>query len=301
MLAQLLMDCTRDRMGAVRDAAVRVFFSRTAVLRDLCDKYPWLVAMIVCVVQNKILPDKERIQKMHSDLESVKKKGFLPTLILHQASPARAKRDNMLIPLTFVTEADAIKWGRAFALKLLSSTSPEFAVDEWIVERRALVELDKHEAVFRPFVGCIATNVLKRMPLGAQTRIVFGAVVSVLDMISDIVMVFEFSKEGEDASAIATVVFIAICMILQAMAVFVANSKRPRFVLVREVLILMSCTKPAFDALRVISDFTNGVCRDENAVMTAEMEMTCGKVIELAFEAVPGTVLQWRCFSCHPK
>ena len=66
------------------------------------------------------------------------------------------------------------------------------------------------------------------------------------------------------------------------------NKKYPLKRQVKEQLFVLSLLKPAVDSFRVASYSEH----EEGSVMDARSELTIMKVVELVFEAIPGTFIQ---------
>ena len=121
-LGQRLIDETRPLHGEAKKAALRTFISRSAALRHVGDKYPWLFAMILCVVEN--------------------------TLAVGRSA----------IPATDESVLDPESIGKSLAF-CLQAQGLDKGVEDWIRSHRLLVELDKQEPqFFRPFMTVIAKN-----------------------------------------------------------------------------------------------------------------------------------------------
>jgi hypothetical protein len=84
------------------------------------------------------------------------------------------------------------------------------------------------------------------------------------------------------------VAFIALNMLLQVLLVYLQNKRKPRRVFLQEVFIVMSCLKPGVDAYRII----DGGEKDPLLTIPVLLEMVLSKGVELAIEAVPGSILQ---------
>ena len=86
------------------------------------------------------------------------------------------RSDNILNDLT---EAEATKIGRSFALLLLTTTEPAAAVDAWRLDDKVLVPLFADHAWFEPMINAIAKQLLKRSNLGLKWRVGLGAFLSI--------------------------------------------------------------------------------------------------------------------------
>ena len=292
------MDETRTLRGSKRDVCLHTFFLRTAALRHLRDEHSWFETLISDIVENKLRPATPPPSGPSSALPpppasapgaasappTPPPPSFLLTLrayvlpkVLRLPSNSRGE------PLAAFSAADAAAAGYSFALTLLGSATPDGAVDEWILSRRALAELDEQEPIFRPFVVCIAKNLLGRTKRGAKMRVYTGAILSVADMLSDIAMIFQFFRHGQAHAAIVTIALISLNLLVQILIACVQNSRQPRLVLLQEVLIVLSCLKPGVDARRV----ARGGEKDPLLHVPPITVMVMSKAAELAIEAIP--------------
>ncbi len=154
----------------------------------------------------------------------------------------QAGDDSIPQQLGAVTEVKAISVGQALALTILSCTTAELAVDEWILGHDVLVDLDKAEPTFfRPFLTIIAKNLIERSAFGMKLRVAIGAFISILDMISDIVMIVNYFQRGLKKAAISTSLIIAVSTTVQLFIVHAQNAKQKRLVLLKESLLVLSC------------------------------------------------------------
>ena len=93
--------------------------------------------------------------------------------------------------------------GGALAATMVTITKPESAVDEWIVGCKALKEFDKqHHVWFRPMMNTIAKRILGEVAWGLKWRVSMGAGLSVMDIISDAYMIYQYLTSEEEGQAI---------------------------------------------------------------------------------------------------
>jgi len=87
--------------------------------------------------------------------------------------------------LLTLSEKEGRTIGNSLALILMGSTSPDLAVEEWILTFKSLQELDKKLIWFRPMMVRIAMRLLSKVLWGAKFRVYLGAIISLLDMYTD--------------------------------------------------------------------------------------------------------------------
>ena len=121
-----------------------------------------------------------------------------------------------------------------------------------------------------------------------QHRAAFGAFLSIGDMVSDLLVINEYFRSGNNGAAQTLAAMIGISFFIQLIIVIGQNIKRTGLPLVKEIFILLTCLKPAVDAYRV------GVGSEKklNATFSPVVEMMFGKATELAAESIPGSLLQ---------
>ena len=86
-------------------------------------------------------------------------------------------------------------------------------------------------------------------------------------------------------------------MVVQILIVYGQNTRKPRSVLLLELLLVVSCCKPSVDAYRVI----RGGERDPLLNMDPMQEMALSKAAEVVFEAIPSGVFQLGIFLSTEK
>jgi len=116
------------------------------------------------------------------------------------------------------------------------------------------------------------------------------AVLSIIDMITDIVMITKFHAEGRHSFARASTICVSLCLGVQTFIVYGQNAKKSRARQVKEQLILFSLLKPGVDAWRNATATASN--REEGIAIDPKTELTFSRGVELCFESIPGTVLQ---------
>ena len=159
------------------------------------------------------------------------------------------------------------------------------------------LQLDEQVLVFRPVLLGVAKHLLQQAHWGTNFRVGLGAFLSVADMTSDVFMIAQFLAQGHKGAALASTAFIAFNMALQMLIVVNQNSRKPRKVLLFELLLVITCVKPAMDAYRV---FLGGE-QDPLNMLSPLAEMTISKVGETVFEAIPSGLLQLKIFLTSEK
>jgi len=123
--------------------------------------FPQLEGMMLALLKNKLFHKKARQQQKRRGGNKVAVSG---------------RSDNILNDLT---ETEATKIGRSFALLLLTTTEPSAAVDAWKLDNQVLVPLFAEHAWFEPMINTIAKQLLQRSSLGLKWRVGLGAFLSI--------------------------------------------------------------------------------------------------------------------------
>jgi len=128
------------------------------------------------------------------------------------------------------------------------------AVDAWRLSSPILQPLFDVKC-FEPMITTIAKTLLVQSNLGLAKRVALGALLSMSDMISDLLVIKSYNDEGDISGARTLLAMISTNMIFQLFVVYAQNIKKSRRVLIRELMIVICCIKPAVDAYRVATGY----------------------------------------------
>jgi hypothetical protein len=244
----------REKGETKVDARMRELFKRDRGLKEIGDKYgEFFQSMMARVVLNKLRTAGDMNTKLF-DLN--KKKG------------------------------DAI--GAGLAVSLVSNLTAEAAVEEWIGRYPALKCLDRDEIWFRPMMNVVAVRLLANVSWGLKMRVFVGAGLSILDQTSDINMIFYYFGNDQDVYGVCMLGMIVACITLQVLIVYGQNRKKGPLKLLREVVIVLTGLKPAFDAFRINS----GAKIEKGSLFDPQFELIITKYSEILTESIPGCILQ---------
>jgi hypothetical protein len=98
-------------------------------------------------------------------------------------------------------------------------------------------------------------------------------------------MIYTYATTGQQGTALSLAIMVGLCLVLQLFVVLGQTRKGPRRVMLKEILIVLSGTKPGIDAKRV----ADGNEQAEHAAAPPEMELTGTRSCELVCESIPGT------------
>jgi len=130
--------------------------------------------------------------------------------------------------------------------------------------------------------------------LGLKLRVYGGAALSITDGMTDVfVTVTYWGDETTRGAAQGILLCLVFNFLVQSVVVFIQNRKLPPAQQIREQIHLFTLLKPAVDAYRVATGID-----ESTRIMSPMTELMFCKGIELATEAVPGSVFQvgvgWR-------
>jgi len=263
--------------------------------------FPHLESMLIHILQNKIVDMGETTQKAKAAIGKIKSGivGFSATLGISTTAnkvdiapaimgPTENENEN-------TTKSEAIKIGKTFAMFLLTTTEPSAAVDAWTKDNKELKDLMETDW-FEPMMNAIAKGLLKSSNLGLKWRVGLGAGLSIMDMITDTGVINSYRVSGNTKGAYSLMAMIASNVAVQLLITYAQNKKKSKWVILRELVYVVTFLKPGVDAYRVATSR-----EDEHAVMSPLVEMSIGKSAELAFESIPGGLLQAYIFINSPE
>lgn len=161
-------------------------------------------------------------------------------------------------------------------------------MDHWIAQNTALEELEKDHEWMRSYFIEIAKYNLSTSNLGLRLRVFGGALLSTIDLITDVYMTFRFfNTTGEEGYGKTNAILIGLTMFMQLTISYCQNSKSTRH-LIQDVICVLTGFKPALDAYRVGS----GAEQEDHHVIDPLSEMSYFKSTEVVFEAIPSSVMQ---------
>ena len=261
MAEALLLPCSskekqeaKDSKHSIEHIRVHSVFYSHVGLKQYGEENPWFEELMIGVISNTLLGSS----------------GAVTSRVL------------------VLSNKEARTIGNGLASILMSSTSSDLAVEEWILTFDAMQELDKSVIWFRPMMNRTAIRLLANVAWGAKFRLYSGAVLSIVDMITDTLAIIRFFKQGNNHSAWANIAFIGSSLFFQVIIVYVQTKKRGLKVTTYEIAIVLLMLKPAVDAKRV----ANGDAQAEGAVFDPETELVYTKTGEIAMESIPSSILQ---------
>jgi len=132
--------------------------------------------------------------------------------------------------------------------------------------------------------------------MGLAKRVTLGALLSVMDMITDMGVINTYQASGKTSQANSLIAMIGSSLAAQLLFTYGFNRKKSKGVILRELAFVVSFLKPGVDAYRVATGY-----EDKDSKVSPLVEMAMGKCSELAFESVPGGLLQAYVFINSPE
>jgi hypothetical protein len=157
----------------------------------------------------------------------------------------------VLTTLPSLTADESAQIGMSLTAFLAISSSPVLGVEDWVLYYPALVEFDSSHVFFRPMMNEVAKKLMEDAMWAASFRLLFGAVLSILDMVSDlyVIIAFKGTEEFEKEGNLLLGMLIAN-LFAQLLVVYMQNRNAPGSVLFWEVVYTVTCVKVGVDAYR---------------------------------------------------
>ena len=137
-------------------------------------------------------------------------------------------------------------------------------------------------------LSVVAKRLLGEVSWGLKMRVSMGAGLSILDLATDIFVIWRYMGEEETKGYGWNLLGMVVgSIVLQLIVVFGQNRKKP-LVMAKEMLIVLTGMKLAVDCKRVVI----GQEMEEHHVFDAKTELVCTMGIEMIAESIPGCLLQ---------
>jgi hypothetical protein len=199
-------------------------------------------------------------------------------------------------------EEEAKGWeiGCDLTKTMLVTTSAEEAVRVWAGEHSEVQEVMRENGWLSPMLEVVVKELFVTTNFGSKKWVVFGAVLSMSDLLTDVYVTYKFWSDESDekygyfkASLASFVVSIG----LQMIAVWAQNRKLGMKRVLREWIPIFLGYKPAVDAYRVAT----GAKQEVGVAVDPMFELTWMKTIEMFAEAIPGVIIQLMAIASSDK
>ena len=203
----------RAELGKI---GVDEFLYISVAMRELLSRHPWIRAMLHEISLNRI----KAAPTVHTALSDMK-------------------------------DQDAINLAKGLSTIILSNTEASAAVDHWIAQNAALEEFEKEYAWMRTFFVEVAQYNLNTSNFGLRLRVFGGAVLSMVDLITDIYMTVQFfTTEGQEGYGRINAWLIGLTIFGQILISYGQNRKKPS-IFFQDAFFTLVGFRPALDAYRV--------------------------------------------------
>jgi hypothetical protein len=250
---QLMKKVKAMQVGGSKDEVVKDFISTNRALGELLEQHRFIGTMLRAIVRNKLRRRATREGEVNSKEEA---------------------RGNEI--------------GSALKAVTLTTQTAAHAVDEWAHQYPEVQEVMRENVWFRPMVETIAKMLFKNSKLGLKARVIFGAVTSMTDLLTDIYVTYTFGRDGKGGYFKASLASLMTSVGIQMLFIWFQNKKLGMRRVLREWFPILLGYKPAVDAYRV----TTGAKQEVGVTADPMVEMTCMKCIEMFAEAIPGVIIQ---------
>jgi hypothetical protein len=161
------------------------------------------------------------------------------------------------------------------------------AVHEWMLQSEAMREMQEQHRCFVPMVERIAELLLTAVGRGVKLRVLICALLSYLDVISDVTVIQQYIADGQLLAAQASLSFLGANLVLQIGLCITQNYRNPKEMTL-EILYTLICLKPALEVLRIVK----GEQKKAHQTFHLITENSYAKAIEVFAEAGPAAFLQ---------
>jgi len=145
--------------------------------------------------------------------------------------------------LECLSEKGARKIGRSLMPALKQRKTAEAGLHQWKMQNRSMVELFERYDWVESMLLEVAQEVMKTAPWGLMWRVCTGAALSMLDIVTDVVVIMGYmQKEETRGYGYSLLMMLVGSMVLQLMMVFVQNRKKP-WVMAKEMLVAITGLK----------------------------------------------------------
>ncbi|GMI17500.1 hypothetical protein TrLO_g6041 [Triparma laevis f. longispina] len=187
-------------------------------------------------------------------------------------------------------EKEAIQIGKNLIASLKSKKLVDAGVDVWKNQNRAVKELSEKYEWLEPMTVVISKGIVKTAAWGLLWRVTLGAVLSITDLVTDIMVLKLFSDGGEAMHVFRnlSIFSLTFSLILLLLTVFYQHSNHGPLRIMKETVIVLIGMKAPWDAYKVAM----GAEQEKGAQFDPMMELAISKCVELFAESIPSILIQ---------
>ena len=216
--------------------------------------------------------------------------GFVTILgfILENKFHFRVRHVNKTAKMTDWGDEQCRRVGCSLSIFIRKSKTGAAAVEAWRLNYTQLDVLFKDVTGIEEFMVVFANNLLRDSIYGMVMRVVVGAVLSSSDAVTDIFTISTYYNSEElYEQANVLLAMLLVNILIQLIGVIGQYRRKSWSVKVKEALITVLFLRPAVDAYRISTNQEN-----DELTIDSFSEMMINKCSELAFESIPGCILQ---------
>ena len=149
-------------------------------------------------------------------------------------------------------------------------------VDQWRVQNKAMKELMEEHEWFEPMITVVGRGIVKTAAWGLMWRVTLGAVLSMVDLVTDIVVLKQFWDGGEAQLAFrnASLASLSASMGLQLIMVTIQNRKKGIWRITKEMIIVLTGLKAPWVAFKVASGAEVRACKESKKDSKNDAKLT---------------------------
>jgi len=145
--------------------------------------------------------------------------------------------------LACLSEKEARKIGRSLMPALKQRKTAIAGLHQWKMQNRSMVELFERYNWVESMMLEVAQDVMNTAPWGLMLRVCTGATLSVLDIVTDVVVIVGYmGKEETSGYGYSLLMMLVGSMVLQMLLVFVQNRKKP-WAMAKEMFVVITGLK----------------------------------------------------------
>jgi hypothetical protein len=198
--------------------------------------------------------------------------------------------------LSTITNEEAFTIGLSLSLYLNENSTAVSGVDQWRSMNKPVDILCDESPFFLAFTEAVALEKLSKAPWGLGLRVSLGALLSMVDVGTDIYAINTFYEQKHYGLAKAMIGAVSFSIALQTAFGISIHYKKGYCFLVKDFLITISGLKPAFDAYHM----TVGTATTKLDVVSPLSGILTMKLVEALMEGVPGAIIQSYAFLINP-
>ena len=145
--------------------------------------------------------------------------------------------------LECLSEMEARKIGRSLMPALKSRKTAEAGLHQWKMQNRSMAELFERYGWVESMLLEVAQEVMNTAPWGLMWRVCTGATLSVVDIVTDVVVIVGYmGKEETRGYGYILLMMLVGSVVLQLALVFLQNRKKP-WAMAKEMLVVITGLK----------------------------------------------------------